>query len=83
MAVDLALGHSGGCMRLIRTRDPRSLWLGRAEPGDSFASPTDGAEFALLLVLGESAKAGNSGRFVAFSGNPAFGSGARHVNSEP
>ena len=41
-------------MRPILTTDSRKLWLGHAARPYSFACPTNGAEFALLLVVDDS-----------------------------
>jgi hypothetical protein len=41
-------------MRPILTTDSRTLWLGHAARPYSFACPTNGAEFALLLVVDDS-----------------------------
>ena len=40
-------------MRILSTKDSRTLWLGRTVRPYSFVCPTDGAEFALLLVVGD------------------------------
>ena len=44
----------GRRVRSILTTESYTLWLGRANRPYSFACPTSGAEFALLLVEGDS-----------------------------
>ena len=63
-------------MRILVTTDSRTLWLGRTDRPYAFVCPTGGAQFALLLVVGDSSIAPDEQRALS---EQFVRSGCRHA----